>query len=727
MYLSYYNLKTKPFQMSTDPNFLWLGEKHKEALATLKYAILENKGVLALTGDVGTGKTTLINALIKSLGKDTVAATIYDPSLEIVEFFNIVAAAFNIDRKFSGKGEFLIHFRQFLKKARARNEKVLLIIDEAQRISAELLEEMRLLTNLEAEHIRLLNIFFVGQNEFIDILQENRNRALRQRITLRYHIEPLTLSETEAYIRHRLEVADAKAPIFSSGAIQEIFSFSSGYPRLINIICDHALLSGYVMEVKAINTDIIRECKAELQVSTWMPGQDTDLIREKKEEPQISERIPVQDADHLDKDESRPGYEAAVIQEAGVPKPGKKRISLAVLGIAFLVYIGFVAGYLYYDTGKTKTESPGTLALRKYKVPHSGQVDSKNNKPIIAAPQPETPPTMVEAGKAGDSHFFIVRSPEPKLLKEIAPKEAEKPAAIPSDQTADKTGRQVIADSKEEPETPGVPTEVDAEKAEASRVFAIKATESESIKKITSKKAKISPAVKKDAGKIAKDPETTQPQAEPVQEQKGTLKVSSAPSKKQATRLATKSSGDVPEPMTSSEKAKQVIQAPVAPDNASTAVAVPEEKKITSRADQKVAFKIQQLRKPETSIGDSFRPEDLQHRLKAFLTDYCRAYENKQLDKFSSFFTPDAVEKGKLFSSYLSRYRRNFEKIDSMNYRIDVQRYAIQDGTGLIRIDGTFNARARLSGSEKWRQSSGRLSMELASYGDSFRVKRLDY
>ena len=182
MYLSYYNLKAKPFQMSTDPAFLWLGEKHREALAVLKYAILENKGVLALTGDVGTGKTTLINALLESLGKDTVTATIYDPRLDVLDFFNTIAAAFKIEGTFDGKGKFILKFMDFLIKTHERNQKILLIIDEAQGINEDLLEEIRLLSNLEAEYTRLLNIFFVGQNEFIDILQKYENRALRQRV-----------------------------------------------------------------------------------------------------------------------------------------------------------------------------------------------------------------------------------------------------------------------------------------------------------------------------------------------------------------------------------------------------------------------------------------------------------------------------------------------------------------------------------------------------------------
>ncbi|MFO7972925.1 MAG: AAA family ATPase [Desulfobacterales bacterium] len=328
--------------MSTDPNFLWLGEKHKEALAMLRYAILENKGILALTGDVGTGKTTLINALIQSLGDDILAATIYDPSLGVLGFFNIVSNAFDMERTFDGKGEFLITFKRFLKEVRAQNKKALLIIDEAQRINNELIEEIRLLSNLEHEYVQLLNIFFVGQDEFIDILEEYKNRALRHRIALSYHIEPLTLSETESYIRHRLKIAGAKSHIFSSDAVQDIFSFSNGYPRLINIICDHALLSGYVREVLIITADIINECKEELRISSLDAGKDAhdfddemesklkvsvihrdgdDSVDERDSKHKISDIK--KDADKSYGDKSEPKPEISVVQQEESPEHRK--------------------------------------------------------------------------------------------------------------------------------------------------------------------------------------------------------------------------------------------------------------------------------------------------------------------------------------------------------------------------------------------------------------------
>jgi len=280
MYLRYYNFSVKPFQINTDPKFLWLGEKHKEALATLRYAVLDNKGFLLLTGDVGTGKTTIVNALINLLGEDTIVAVIPDPSLKVIDFFNFVADAFKMGKKFSSKGDFINHLTKFLHSAYAKRKRVLLLIDEAQRLNRELLEEIRLLSNIEKQSAKLINIFFVGQPEFNDILLDIRNRAIRQRITINYNIDPLSEEETKRYIRHRLKIAGATKNIFTSSAMYEIFLFSKGYPRLTNIICDHALLSGYAKGKKIIDTDIVRECAGELKISPNKPPEKT-TIREK--------------------------------------------------------------------------------------------------------------------------------------------------------------------------------------------------------------------------------------------------------------------------------------------------------------------------------------------------------------------------------------------------------------------------------------------------------------
>ncbi|MBU0985612.1 MAG: OmpA family protein, partial [Proteobacteria bacterium] len=182
-----------------------------------------------------------------------------------------LAYAFKIEKKFNSKGDFLVHFIHFLHKAHAENKKVLLIIDEAQRIPTEMMEEIRLLSNIEKQDTRLLNIFLVGQDELNETLAEPRNRALLQRITTRYHIGPLKKNEIGDYINFRLQVAGSGINLFSSSAMREIISFSKCYPRLINVICDRALLTGYVKGINVIDAKTIKECAKELQApkTTW--------------------------------------------------------------------------------------------------------------------------------------------------------------------------------------------------------------------------------------------------------------------------------------------------------------------------------------------------------------------------------------------------------------------------------------------------------------------------
>jgi general secretion pathway protein A len=279
MYLNHFSLKIKPFQITADPKFLWLGEKHKEALATLRYGIIDNRGFLLLTGEVGTGKTILINRLITLTNMDSVVATLPDPDLESMDFYNLLADGFNMKRKFESKGDFLIHLRDFLHQSHANKQKVLLIIDESQRLNHRLMEDIRVLSNIELYDKKLINIFFVGQQEFNSILMTPQNRALSQRITVRYHIEALNENETGEYIHHRLKVAGNQKRIFKKPAISEVFKVSGGVPRLINIVCDHAMLTGYAKGVKTIDGEIIRECAEELRIPIQKPKVDAATVR----------------------------------------------------------------------------------------------------------------------------------------------------------------------------------------------------------------------------------------------------------------------------------------------------------------------------------------------------------------------------------------------------------------------------------------------------------------
>lgn len=266
MYTDFYKLKAKPFQISSDPSFIWLGEKHKEALATLKYSVIDNKGLMLLTGDVGTGKTTLINTLLESLGDDVYYASVPDPRLDLIDFLNYIAQAFHIDNDFKSKGSFLIHFGWFLETVYKQNKKALLIVDEAQLLTQDLLEEIRLLSNINRDGNHLLNIFFVGQNEFNEILHRPENRAVTQRITLNYQIKALSMEETKRYIRHRLKVAGASQSLFSTSAIEAISVHSEGIPRRINVICDHCLLTGYIEEKSKIDEKIVEDCLKDIAI-----------------------------------------------------------------------------------------------------------------------------------------------------------------------------------------------------------------------------------------------------------------------------------------------------------------------------------------------------------------------------------------------------------------------------------------------------------------------------
>jgi general secretion pathway protein A len=276
MYLSYFNLKEKPFQISPDPKFLWLGETHEEALASLQYGLGDHQGFLLFAGDAGTGKTTLINEFLAKLDKNTHVATIPDPSVRKLDFYNFLIHAFDIEKTFTSKGDFLVHFIHFLHKSHADGKKVLIIIDEAQRLSHEMLEEMRQLSNIEKKGTKLLNVFLVGQHELVDALNETRNRALLQRITTKYLLGPLKKTDVQDYIEFRLKVAGTEKKLFSSGAIRHIISFTGCYPRLINVVCDHALLTAFVKGKQRVDSTIVKDCIKDLEIKVEKPKDENN-------------------------------------------------------------------------------------------------------------------------------------------------------------------------------------------------------------------------------------------------------------------------------------------------------------------------------------------------------------------------------------------------------------------------------------------------------------------
>lgn len=260
MYTKFYGFNTKPFEITPDPKFLYLSESHREALAHLTYAVRERKGFTVITGEVGTGKTILIQTLLSRLNGNTKTAYLFNPKLGSTDFIHYICEDLGMKEQKRSKGQYINHLHKFLMDCYARNKNVVLIVDEAHTLDPKLLEEIRLLTNLETPKSKLLQVILIGQPELDGIIDSPQFRQLKQRVSLRYHLQPLNREETEEFIKRRLRVAGAYDPdVFTPKAIKEIYKFSKGIPRLINIVCDNALLTGYTNDQKVIGHKIIHE------------------------------------------------------------------------------------------------------------------------------------------------------------------------------------------------------------------------------------------------------------------------------------------------------------------------------------------------------------------------------------------------------------------------------------------------------------------------------------
>jgi general secretion pathway protein A len=268
MYSEFYGFIRGPFEMTPDPAFLYLGETHREGLATLVYGVQAGKGFVLLTGEVGTGKTTLLHALLGQLDGNTASAFIFNPRLDPLDFFLVLFDEFGIETPCRTKAEYLLALNHFLIDRLERNEASVLIVDEAQNLSPEMLEEIRLLSNLETPTSKLIQIMLVGQPELNDLLARPELRQLRQRIVLRHHLRPFDRDEVESYVAERLMLAGYTGKgIFKRSALREIFAVTGGVPRLVNIVCDGALLAGYARQQASLGADVIREVARDLELA----------------------------------------------------------------------------------------------------------------------------------------------------------------------------------------------------------------------------------------------------------------------------------------------------------------------------------------------------------------------------------------------------------------------------------------------------------------------------
>jgi len=265
MYEKFYGFTEKPFNTTPDPRFFFPSNKHTEALNSLIYAVQERKGFVVITGEIGAGKTTVSRALLNKLDMNTKVALITNTHITAKELIAQILQELEVEYKPGGKQKLLAQLNDYLIRQLSADANVVLIIDEAQNLKAQQLEQIRLLSNLETDKDKLLQIVLVGQPELNHKLSLYELRQLQQRIMIRYHISPLDKLEVKEYIRHRLNIAGAANQIdFTDEATEMVFNFSGGTPRLINIICDRALLAGYVAETNNIDAGIINKCMEEL-------------------------------------------------------------------------------------------------------------------------------------------------------------------------------------------------------------------------------------------------------------------------------------------------------------------------------------------------------------------------------------------------------------------------------------------------------------------------------
>ena len=265
MYNRFFGFKERPFKLVPNPEYLYLSRIHEEVLAHLNYAVGYGEGFVEITGEVGTGKTTLCRMFLESLDENTEAAYIFNPKLDALQLLKAINDEFGIPSDTASVKTLIDRLNAFLLEKKAQGKHVILLVDEAQNLSADVLEQLRLLSNMETTTSKLLQIILVGQPELGELLETEALRQLNQRITLRCHLIPLTTSEMREYIRHRIHIASRKPGLaFTAGAYRSIFKYSNGVPRLINIVCDRTLLTAFAMGKHRITQAIVRRAIREL-------------------------------------------------------------------------------------------------------------------------------------------------------------------------------------------------------------------------------------------------------------------------------------------------------------------------------------------------------------------------------------------------------------------------------------------------------------------------------
>ncbi|MEN8141366.1 MAG: AAA family ATPase [Thermodesulfobacteriota bacterium] len=334
MYRAYYRLRRKPFDLLPDPKMVYMGEEHQEALSMLRYGVLDNKDFLLLSGEVGTGKSTLLQVLLSSIEDQHHICLLANPLITLDDLYLYMADSYGLPDFNDSRAKFLISFGKFLQGCAERDERVLLIVDEAHALSLKTLEEIRMLSN-QPSCQGVFGIFLVGQPEINELLATDRLRPLRQRISLRFHLTPFNRQETDYYIRQRLLKAGGhNLDLFSPGAVDAIFQASGGTPRAINLLCDHALLAGYSNDKTKITRQIIADVLPDIILPKVMaPAPDP------AEDPKASQQLQQAQKEAAKKPESG----------AAAPPAAIKNKEPNVFIFILIFFLGAISLYLLYS------------------------------------------------------------------------------------------------------------------------------------------------------------------------------------------------------------------------------------------------------------------------------------------------------------------------------------------------------------------------------------------
>jgi hypothetical protein len=657
-----------------------------------------------------------------------------DPDLDKLDFFNWLSVEFNVNVMFKSKGAFLTRFKRFLLEAYQKNINVTLIIDDAHRINQELIEEILTLSNIKKAGSKLMSIFFVGQSGFNKILQKKQNSALRQSINAHFHLKPLKEDEIVQLILYRLKVAGAKAEIFSSRAYHEIYQFSAGYPRMVVKICDRAMIAGSISATHIIDKNLIIECAKDLQIG--------GIKRE------------IKGIDYLNEIPGSKASAAKAIKEKNkeIKKSLFGDLKIRVVPVAraailpvFLVILAIVAIYFIYQFKSTllswarinlgKEKSIQTEEKRA-ELSNAGSVldeltidekfNSSDNQGAPSADESSVKPRVVDEFSDAD------------VNNESLQIESDTETTSPS--ASEKKVTEVFPEKMDTriEELPLELPEIEAERESTDREFKIlsrrlalklKLSEIERLEadiqevRLEPKIGRVIGAQPANDSKARKDIQLPQALAEKLY-----LPEKERPEADiQIVHLEPKTEKVSDALPADDSKARKDVQ----PRQPASKKSLPQAPPVKSNLDPVT----NPQREPDTKVaalGQVNKEDDLRNRLnlkerlQSFLEVYCHTYEAKDLDHFSTFFAPDAKENDKPFHNLLPKYRHNFNVIEFITYRIELQKYKYDDEHGTINIEGRFFLEWLPSGTI-WRRNSGKIFMELQQSGTSFKISRLDY